>query len=111
MTRYDIIDAAKKAGFKQPWTASKYMQDRFWNLYTLIKKDINEHTLKAVEIVGRMEYERGRNESLMLSKPLSDEALRQIIEEECKRTGWTAPPTIQVARAVERAHGIVESEP
>lgn len=39
-------------------------------------------------------------------QPLSDEALRQIIEAEHKRTGWKIPPTIQVARAVERAHGI-----
>lgn len=43
-------------------------------------------------------------------KPLSDEALRKIIEEEHKRTGWKIPPTIQVARAVERAHGIVEED-
>lgn len=39
-------------------------------------------------------------------KPLSDDQLWKIIEEQSTLMGWKVPPTRQVARAVERAHGI-----
>ena len=38
--------------------------------------------------------------------PLTDKELRKIIEDQSCLTGWKVPPTKQVARAVERAHGI-----
>lgn len=46
----------------------------------------------------------------MNRRPLTDEELKKIIDAEHERTGWRYPPTIQVARAVERAHGIGVAE-
>jgi hypothetical protein len=39
-------------------------------------------------------------------KPMSDEELSRIISDQCCLTGWKVPPTRQVARAVEKWHGI-----
>jgi len=39
-------------------------------------------------------------------QPMSEEELSKIISEQCCLTGWKVPPTKQVARAVEKWHGI-----
>jgi hypothetical protein len=47
-----------------------------------------------------------------MQTPLTTEQIFKIIEEQARLTGWKVPPTVQVARAIERAHGIgVEAEP
>lgn len=39
-------------------------------------------------------------------KPLSDERILKIIEEQSVLTGWKVPPSFQIARAIELEHGI-----
>jgi hypothetical protein len=43
-----------------------------------------------------------------MQTPLTTEQIFKIIEEQARLTGWKVPPTVQVARAIERAHGIFE---
>lgn len=50
--------------------------------------------------------ERFANLVLASRKPLTDDHIWKIIEQQSALTGWKVPPTKQVARAVERAHGI-----
>lgn len=60
----------------------------------------------SVEFHNLPELQRFANLVLASRKPLTDERIWKIIEEQSALTGWKVPPTKQVARAVERDHGI-----
>ena len=67
----------------------------------------DEELMQLVSLIAAEERKRCAELS-QSRKPLSHEQIIKIIQEQCALTGWKVPPTIQVARAVEQAHGIRE---
>lgn len=68
----------------------------------------DEELMQLVSLIAAEERKRCAELVSQSRKPLSHEQIIKIIQEQCALTGWKVPPTIQVARAVEHAHGIYE---